>query len=129
MYHAMLAAGIVATTVLMPRRIVQQLLKRRMMRVGDQVAGAFPALDVASRVAPSGAFELALAGQELEVDWRRSQLVLPEQPLHLLELGPDVIPCHEDLGGARGIGFVDGGVTVSRREHEAVNAKPRQVRK
>src|SRR5436190_24076961 len=48
--HAMLAALIFAPAILRPVGLVHEIIKLIVMFVGDQVAGALPAFDVARRV-------------------------------------------------------------------------------
>src|SRR5258705_2293893 len=70
MDHAVLAARVVAVTVLLPGGLVQEVVEGLVVDVGDQVAGALPALDVPGRVPPGRARHLALALEELQVDGR-----------------------------------------------------------
>ena len=119
--HAVLAPGVLAVTVLLPGGLVQEVVERRVVDVGDQVARALPALDVPGRVAPGRARHLALALEELEVDRRGVELVLAEHRVGGAELGADVVAGHEDLLG------VDRGVAVAGRDHEAVDVERGQV--
>src|SRR5262245_10024108 len=50
--HAVLAARIAAEAVLLPWSVLEELLERRVMRVGNQVARALPATRVIGRIAP-----------------------------------------------------------------------------
>src|SRR5436309_9318368 len=91
-----------------------------MMDIGDQVARTLPALDVAGRVGPGGAGELALALEELEVNRRGVELILAEHGLGGPELGADVVSGHEDFLGA------DGRVAVAGRDQKAVDVESGQ---
>src|SRR5262249_35581308 len=71
--HTVFAARVLSIAVAVPVRIFQQSPKRRMVLVGDEIARPLPALDVAGRVAPRRARQLALAAQEFQVNRRRSQ--------------------------------------------------------
>ena len=101
-----------------------QVVERLVVDVGDQVARALPALDVAGRVAPGGAGQLALALEELQVDRRGVELVLLEHRLGRAELGADVVAGHEDL-----LRSSHGRVAVAGRDHEAVDAERRSGRR
>ena len=63
--HAILAARIAPAAVLLPRSLFDEFLERLVVRVGHQVARAFPATRVVGGIAPGGAHQLALAAQEI----------------------------------------------------------------
>src|SRR3954453_19105983 len=44
-HHAVLAPGVVPWTIIVPGRVVQEVREALVVGVGDQVAGALPALD------------------------------------------------------------------------------------
>src|SRR4029077_8408352 len=98
----------------------QEVVEGLMVGVGDQVAGAFPTLEVASRAGPGRALHLALPLEEFLVDWRGMEAVLAKHPLGGPELGLDVLASHEDFLG------IDGRVAVGRRDDEAVDIKGRE---
>src|SRR5581483_9840390 len=79
--HAVLAPRVLAAAVLLPRRLLDQVVERRMVLVGDQVARPLPPFDVPRRVAPRRTRQLPLAGQELQVHRRRPEPVLAQQRL------------------------------------------------
>src|SRR5262249_51543455 len=72
---AVLAAGVVAGPVHLPLDPFEQCVVRREDAVGEQVAGAFPAVRVARNRAPRRAGQLPLAGEELLVDGAREPAV------------------------------------------------------
>src|SRR5262249_59647813 len=94
--HAVLATRVLAASVAVPVGVLHQVLERRVVLVGDQVARPLPAAYVARRVAPGRTLELALAREELQVDRRRHHAILREELFRLLELGPDLVPRQED---------------------------------
>ncbi len=96
----MLAARVLAVTVVFPLRLFHEVVEGRVVLVGDEVARALPALDVAGRVAPGGAGQFAFAAQELQVDRRRHHPVFLEQPLGFLELGADVVAASRKISAA-----------------------------
>src|SRR4051794_25278871 len=71
MDHAVFAAGIVAAAQLVPIGQLHEVLMRLVMTIGDQIAGALPATNVAGGICPGGAFQIALTAQEFEIDRRR----------------------------------------------------------
>ena len=71
------------------------------MGVGDQIAGALPAADVAGGIGPGGAGQLALAAEKLQVDRRGQQPVArPAAARACAELGMHLAAGHEYLAGA-----------------------------
>src|SRR6266446_1940607 len=74
MDHAILASRIAHFSVLdaefVPIRFLQQLAIRFVMTVGHEVAGAFPAADIASRDRPRAASQVAISGEKFEVSRR-----------------------------------------------------------
>src|SRR5687767_5277641 len=78
--HAVLAALVLAAAVLRPVGVVHQAVEAAVMLVGDEIARPLPALDVAGRVAPGRAGQLAPATQELQVH-RRGRQPIFAQPL------------------------------------------------
>jgi len=97
-----------------------------MVGVGDQVAGAFPAADVARRVGPGRTLQLALAAEEVEVDRRGHQAESRQERADLAEAGVDLVAGEEEplrLGARLGHRLV----AIGGREHEAAHAQVRQV--
>src|SRR5437879_4955079 len=105
MDHAVFAAWIFTVAVAVPVRVLHEAAKGIMMLVSDQVARAFPTLQIAGRVAPSGAGQLALAAEKLQVNRRGRHAIFPQELLGFLELGPNVLARQENLGRAVGIGL------------------------
>src|SRR5690606_27021 len=54
--HAILAPRVLAVPVAIPGGLVDEVVERLVVDVGDQVARTLPAQDVASRARPGGAF-------------------------------------------------------------------------
>src|SRR5439155_26043751 len=96
MDHAVFAARIFSVAIAVPIGIFHQPTKRLMMLIGDQVARAFPSLDVAGGIPPSRARQLPLAAEEFEIHRRRRHAVLLQELLGFLELGSDVLARQED---------------------------------
>src|SRR5579864_6452039 len=69
-HHAMVAARIVAGSVVLPLSLGHQFLEGLVMAVGDEITGALPAFHVVCRVAPSRAGIIAFTLQELEIGGR-----------------------------------------------------------
>src|SRR5688500_3151348 len=72
MDHAILAAAVfgdaIEDAVLVPFHFFEQLRVTGVMRVRHQIAGAFPAANVAGGDRPSGAAQVTFTGQKLEID-------------------------------------------------------------
>src|SRR5271165_7049033 len=67
-YHAMLAARILAKAVRIPIGVVHQATEGVVVFVGDQVTRPFPATRIPCRVAPGRAGQFALAAEKLQVN-------------------------------------------------------------
>ena len=84
-HHAILATDIlrdaIDDAVIVPLHLGEQFLVAGVMAVGHQVARALPAADVAGGNGPGRAGEIALAGQELEIN-RRAEEGEPAGPVH-----------------------------------------------
>src|SRR5208283_2148858 len=65
-HHAVLAARITPAAILFPVRFFDEVLKRCMMAVGNQVTRRFPTPWVVSGISPSGAQQVfAFSAQEV----------------------------------------------------------------
>src|SRR5262245_42856773 len=77
--HAVLAPGVLAITIILPLGVVQEVGEGLMVPIGDEIARAFPAHQIAGRAGPGCALHLlAFALEELLVDGRRLEAVLAE---------------------------------------------------
>src|SRR4051794_5460683 len=105
MDEAIFATLIAAMTVLVPRRLVDELLERAVVLIGDEIAGALPTFGVVSRIAPCGAHQLAIAREEFGVDRRVADRILFRDTLEVFELFADGLAVEEYLfrlhGGIR----------------------------
>src|SRR5207249_1716695 len=90
MHHAVLttriASDAVDYAVFVPIHFRQHLLIAGVVAVGHEVAGGFPAFDVAGRDRPRGAMQVTLAGEELQIDRAAEERVLLSPVDDVLEL-------------------------------------------
>ena len=91
------------------------------MAVSDQVARPLPAFYVVGGVAPGGAWQVAVALQELEIHRRLVQLEALEKLVDILEFLMDIISRHENFA------IVHGRVAICRRKLVTVDIKLRQI--
>src|SRR6476620_5582896 len=66
MHHAIRAFLVVASAILVPRRVLHQLLEGLRVAFAKQIAGALPAEHGSGRVPPGGAVIALIAGEEVE---------------------------------------------------------------
>lgn len=121
MHQAMFATRILALAVFVPISVVHQAVEGFVVFICDEVAGPLPAFHIPGGVTPSRARQFSFAGQELKVDGRGHHLVLGKQRLCFLELGPNIVPCHENFRSTGRIGGMHGLITIRWRNHEAIN--------
>src|SRR6266496_3544687 len=76
MHEAIFTTLVAAVAVLVPRRLVDELLEGAVVLIGDEIAGALPALGVIGRIAPGSTHQLTIAGKELGVDRRVADRIL-----------------------------------------------------
>src|ERR1700739_5073054 len=67
-HHAIRAARVISWAVLLPRSLLDQFPVRAVVIVRDQIAGPFPSARIEGWCTPSGAVELPLAAQEIEIN-------------------------------------------------------------
>ena len=111
---------------LVPIGQLDQIAIGLVVRVGDQIAGAFPAAQVAGRIGPGGAAQVPFAAEELQVYRRGVQAKAGQQFFGLAKFLMHVVAGHENLGSSRGIRALHGRVAIGRREHEAIDPQFRE---
>src|ERR1035437_7375694 len=122
MHHAVVATRIVPVAVAFPGRLRHEIFEGLVVAVGDQIAGAFPALDVIGRVAPGGAGQVALALEELQVDGGLADGEALGQAIDVLEFFVDVVAGEENFA------IVDRAIAVCRRDLVAVHTERFEIK-
>ena len=97
--HAVPAPAVSARPVCFPPRLFHKLGKRRVVGVGNEVAGRLPAEGVAGRAAPGGAGHLPLSLQKIEVERGARHGEPAEQAAHLPELFRHLFLLQENVVG------------------------------
>src|SRR2546425_2240963 len=118
MYHAVSALLVPAGPVVVPVRVLDELLERRGVAVLEEVTRLLPAEDVVGGVAPRRALVVHLAHEEVQKERR---LVEPPAALGLVqdarEQFPRPLPLEEVLLIGRFL------VTIPRRNHHPFDAQ------
>src|SRR5258708_7044180 len=89
-HHAILATRIarhaVNHAVFLPLHLLQQFGVARIMRVGHQIARAFPTANVSGRNRPSRTGQIAMTCKKLKENWLPTKYLTPHPPLTLTQL-------------------------------------------